>query len=509
MSNLPFDPLLVSIAAPLALALAIALGLPKRWSVRLAYVAFALPALLALHTWWHFSAVPQAHGYAFLRSYDTGLALFGIKLTLGLNGISLPLFVLAGLVGLAAGLYAIQSGAERLKIYLMLLLIMQGGLMGVFASVDLFFFYFFHELALIPTFIMVGIWGGRDRGYAAMKMTIYLTLGAMLSLAGLIALYVKSGAHSFDLIALRAALAAQPLGATVQANIFGLLLFGFGILVSLWPFHTWAPLGYGAAPSSAAMLHAGVLKKFGLYGLVQVALPLLPNGYLHWATPLAWLAVVGNVLVVGFITMAQRDLKQMVGYSSVMHMGYAFLGVAAGSTLGVGGVVLLMVAHGLSVALLFLLSTSIHHRTQTFDLTEMGGLAQKTPVLAAFFVAATFASIGLPGFANFWGEFTIFVALWNFSPLVTVLAVAGIVISAVYGLRSAAGVFFGEPSPALQGVMAQTPPADLRWAEKIPALILLAALVFIGLWPKSLTTSLDAAMADRAAPVALVSPAAR
>lgn len=504
MSNLPFDPLLVSIVAPLALALLIALGLPKRWSVRLAYIAFAIPALLALHVWWHFAHVPADHGYAFLTRYSTGLEAYGIGLTLGVNGISMPLFVLAGLVGLAAGWFAIQSQAERLKIYLLLLLVMQGGLMGVFASVDVFFFYFFHELALIPTFIMVGIWGGRDRGYAAMKLTIYLTAGAMLSLVGLIALYVKSGANSFDLITLRETLAARPLGETLQQNIFALLMFGFGILVSLWPFHTWAPLGYGAAPSSAAMLHAGVLKKFGLYGLIQIALPLLPAGLGHWAHPLAWLAVIGNVLIVGFITIAQRDLKQLVGYSSVMHMGYAFLGVAAGSTLGVGGVVLLMVAHGLSVALLFLLATSIHHRTHTFALDEMGGLAAKTPVLAAFFVAATFASIGLPGFANFWGELTIFVALWQFSPLITALAVGGVIISAVYGLRSAANIFFGTPTEALTNVVVQHPPVDLRWSEKVPALVLLAALCFLGFWPKSISTPINAALTARAPATALV-----
>jgi len=504
MSNLPFDPLLVAIAAPLALALAIALGLPKRWSVKLAYVAFALPVFLALHVWRYFADAPKDHGYAFLAHYSTGLDAYGIRLTLGLNGIALPLFVLASLVGFAAGVYAIHSQAERLKIYLMLLLIMLGGLLGVFASVDVFFFYFFHELALIPTFIMVGIWGGRDRGYAAMKLTIYLTLGAMLSLIGLIAVYVKSGANSFDLIALRETIAAQPLGATVQNNIFGLLMFGFGILVSLWPFHTWAPLGYGAAPSSTAMLHAGVLKKFGLYGLIQIALPLLPSGFVHWSTPLAWLAVIGNVLIVGFVAIAQRDLKQLVGYSSVMHMGYAFLGIAAGSALGIGGVVLLMVAHGLSVALLFLLSTAVHHRTHTFAMDEMGGLAQKTPVLAAFFVAATFASIGLPGFANFWGELTIFIAVWKFSPLVTALAVAGVIISAVYGLRSAANIFFGQPTDALASVTAQHPPADLNWSEKIPALVLFAALLFIGFWPRSISTSLNAALVD-VAPAQIVS----
>lgn len=500
--SLFFDPLLLAIATPLAVALAIALGLPKRASVALAYVAFAVPLLMALHTWWHYADVPTQDGYAFLSSYSTGLDGLGIGLKLGLNGISLPLFVLAGIVGFAAGLYAIQSGAERLKIYLMLLLIMQGGLMGVFASVDVFFFYFFHELALIPTFIMVGIWGGRDRNYAAMKMTIYLTLGAMLSLIGLIALYVKSGANSFDLIELKRYIAAHPLGETVQHNIFGLLMFGLGILVSLWPLHTWAPLGYGAAPSSAAMLHAGVLKKFGLYGLVQVALPLLPAGLAHWAHPLAWLAVIGNVLIIGFVTIAQRDLKQMIGYSSVMHMGYAFLGIATGSIVGVGGVVLLMVAHGLSVALLFQLATAVHHRTHTFDMDKMGGLAAKAPVLAAFFVAATFASIGLPGFGNFWGELTIFVALWEFSPLITALAVAGVIISAIYGLRSAANVFFGQPTAHLTEVTAKHPVADLTWAEKVPALVLLVALLFVGLWPKSLSGPINAALAQPAPVVA-------
>ena len=496
MAHSLHNPLLLSIAVPLAVALAIALGLPKRWSVRLAYLGFGAPLLLALRVWWHFNAVPKADGYAYLTDISTGLDGLGISLKLGVNGIAMPLFVLAAIVGFAAGLYAIHAQAERLKVYLLLLLVMQAGLMGVFASVNVFYLYFFHELALIPTFIMVGVWGGRDRSYAAMKLTIYLTAGAMLSLLGLIALYVKSGAHSFDLIELRAVLAAQPLSLVAQKNIYGLLLFGCGILVSLWPMHTWAPLGYGAAPSSAAMLHAGVLKKFGLYALIQVALPLLPAGAAPWAHPLALLAGFGNVLIIGLVTIAQRDLKQMIGYSSVMHMGYAFLGLACGSALGASGVVLLMVGHGLSVALLFLLATSIHRRTQTFALDEMGGLATSAPALAAIFVAATFASIGLPAFANFWGELTIFTALWSFSPGFTVLAVSGIVLSAVYGLRAAARVFFGAPTEAFALVSARTPSADLDWAERLPALILLAALLFVGLWPRSIAQPIWTALAS-------------
>ncbi len=493
----------LAIATPLVAAVIIACGLPKRFSTKLAAVAFTLPALIALWLWSQFPA-EGADQYAYLSTADTGLAAFGISLKLGLNGIALPMFLLAAIVGLAAGLYALRSGAERLKLYLTLLLIMHGGLLGVFASVDIFFFYFFHELALIPTFIMVGVWGGRDRNYAAMKLTIYLTAGAMLSLLGLIALYVKSGANSFDLIELKHAIAAGGIRGSTQNWIGGLLLLGFGTLVSLWPLHTWAPLGYGAAPSSAAMLHAGVLKKFGLYGLIQIAIPLIPEGLQHWAWKLALLAAVGNVLVVGFVTMAQRDLKQMLGYSSVMHMGYCFLGIACLSTIGTGGVVLLMVAHGLSVALLFLLVTSIHHRTHTFDLADMGGLAQKTPVLAAFFVAATMASIGLPGFANFWGELTVFVALWKFSPALTAVAVAGVVISAIYGLRAAARVFFGPPSEPLKTVYAQHPPVDLDWREKLPALILLVALLFFGFYPKAISQPVDQAL--NPAPVTLVAP---
>ncbi len=520
MDPLNSNLLLLAVFAPLVAAVIIALGLPKRYACGLALAGFAVPAGIGLWLWAHFPAyaeIPASHqGFAFYSLHAMGLERIGIHLTLGLNGISLPLFVLAGLVGLAAGLYAVQSNAERLPVYLLLLLVMQAGLLGAFASIDIFFFYFFHELALIPTFLMVGLWGARgerENRYAAMKMTVYLTVGAMLSLIGLIAIYQKSGVESFDLINLRTALAAAPMRVIVQKYIFGLLLFGFGILVSLWPFHTWAPLGYGAAPSSTAMLHAGVLKKFGLYGLIQIALPLLPVGgtttftvpllgvHVTWTCVLAWLAL-GNILVVGLITMAQRDLKQMIGYSSVMHMGYAFMGIATLSTIGIGGVVLLMVGHGLSVALLFLLATSIHHRTETFDMAEMGGLGRQAPVLAAFFTAGILATVGLPGFANFWGELAIFVSLWQFSPWMTAAVVAGIVISAIYGLRAAAQVFFGEPTAEFKRVAGRRPPVDLQWRERLPALILLAALFFVGIWPLSLSRPLNDTLQRLYPPVA-------
>jgi len=225
-----------------------ALGLPKRYSTKLAAFAFFMPALAALWLWSRYPT-EGGEGYHYLSTVDTGLGAFGINFTLGLNGISLPMFLLAAIVGLAAGLYALRSGAERLKLYLILLLIMQGGLLGVFASVDIFLFLLLPRTGADPD-----VHHGRHLGWPRpatmprLKLTIYLTAGAMLSLLGLIAIYVKSGAQSFDLITLKDALATAGLGAVTQKYIFGLLLFGFGILVSLWPFHTWAPLGYGAAP---------------------------------------------------------------------------------------------------------------------------------------------------------------------------------------------------------------------------------------------------------------------
>ena len=478
--------LLVSILVPILAGLVLLCS--SRFSVNsmraLSVFGFGCPLMVGIMLYGLFD--PSLAGeYNFELRLPTGLESIGIYLHLGLNGISMPLFLLAGMVGLAAGLYAMNSKAERLHLYLALLLFMLGGLMGTFASIDVFFFYFFHEFALIPTFLMIGIWGRAGRRIAAIEMTIYLTLGALLSLLGLIALYVQSGVDSFSLLELRNYLSAHPLTETVQNNIFALLLFGFGILVSLFPFHSWAPKGYAVAPTGAAMLHAGVLKKFGLYGLLQIAAPLLPSGAEHWFPWIVWLAL-GNIILIGLVTMAQKDLKMMLGYSSVMHMGYAFLGIACFSVAGAGGALLMMVAHGLSVALLFMLSTCVYHRSQTFDLSSMGGLATKAPVLAGFFVAATMASIGLPGFGNFWGEFTIFVALaetgmtkWIVAP-----AAIGIVISAIYGLRAVSNIFFGQAKESFKVRLESGEITDLQSFEKLPACILIGGLLLTGIFPR-------------------------
>ena len=464
---------------------------------KLAYIGFGFPFIAGIVLFFNFDG--SNGGYCF-EIFHPRMGLQELKITfhLGLNGVSSPLFAMAGVVGLAAGLTAIRSGVDRLRLYLALLLVMQSGLMGLFASIDLFFYYLFHEFALIPTFIMIGLWGGRDRRNIALEITIYLTLGALLSLGGLVALNVMVDAEKFDFPSLSEALASAEMLESTQTKIFGLLLIGFGILVALFPFHTWAAKGYETAPTSVSMLHAGVLKKFGLYGLIQIAAPLLPEGALAWSPYLLWLAL-GNVLFVGFVTVAQTNLKSMVGYGSVMHMGYCFLGLAVCSSLGAGSAVMLMVAHGLSVALMFLLSTYIQKRSGTFEMDQMGGLAIKAPVLACFFVAASLATIGLPGFGNFWGEFGVFLSLGE-NPdhqLFLVLAALGIIISAIFGLRAVAKIFFGTGSEELTEHEKEYPISDLKPAEIIPAGIILSALLFLGLWPRGVSDRIDQEISAR------------
>ena len=487
----------IAIFAPLLVAGLFFVGIGPRRG--LAVLAFGLPALASLWALFRFEGTEIAvNGYRFVIEWeDTGLRKLGIALRLGLNGFSLPLFVLAGIVGSAAGWQAFNSKLGESRVSLGMLALMQSGLMGMFASVDVFFFFFAHELALIPTFLLIGLQGGRDGRGAALEMAIYLTLGALLCLGGLIALYVAADVDSFDLATLANYLGSQPLTESVQLWIFPFLLFGFGILVSLFPFHTWAPRGYQAAPTSVSMLHAGVLKKFGLYGLLQVAAPLLPLGQQAYFDPLVWMAL-GNVVLVGFVAMAQNHLKRLVSYSSVMHMGFCFLGIALGTAMGVSAAVFLMTAHGLSVALWFLLEGYLEKRAGTSEMSRMGGFASTTPILACFFMAATLAVIGLPGFGNFWGEFGVFLSMADSDRIVILsLALSGVVISTIFGLRAIAKVLFGECSQALLEKHQEKPISDLTSSERIPALLLLVALLWIGIWPRTISDHIDEEAVNR------------
>jgi NADH-quinone oxidoreductase subunit M len=468
---------------PLAAALALAL-VPGSYRVVLRGVAVAatfVTMLLAVVLFCEFD--PAAAGYQFVTTIPgLGAESLGIACRLGVDGVNVGLVLMGAVVAFAAACCSWEI-QDREKEFYILLLVMTGGILGAFASLDLFFFYFLHELALVPTFLMIGIWGhGEKRSYAAYQMTLYLSAGALIALVGLIALYLKCGAGTFDIPALTERIARSPLSAQSQHFIFPLLMFGFGILVSLWPFHTWAPLGYGSAPTPAAMLHAGVLKKFGLYGLIRVALPLMPEAAGHWMPVLAWLCL-GNLVYCGWVAMRQKQLDWLAGYSSVAHMGFVFLGIATLTLAGITGAVVVMVAHGFLAALTFGLAGYVRRQTGTLEMEELGGLLGKLPFIGAALVMAAFAGCGLPGFANFTGEIAVVFGAWSVFPWVTVLACWGaLVIGAVYMLR------------ALRAVLHAGLPARWRevkdaghWWRRMPYVLLLAFLILFGCWPRLLT----------------------
>ncbi len=468
---------------PLVAALLLAF-VPRNYRVVFragAVFATFVSALLAVIMFARFQAGAAGYQFEDIAPWVNAAGV-AINYHVGVDGINVGLVLMAAIVAFAAACVSWEI-KEREKEFYVLLLVMTGGIIGAFASLDLFLFYFFHELALVPTFIMIGVWGrGEQKAYAAFQITIYLSLGALIALAGLITLYVQSGANTFDIPTMTQHLRDHPLTGGTQNFIFPLLLFGFGILVSLWPFHTWAPLGYASAPSPTAMLHAGVLKKFGLYALIRIALPMLPEGARHWMPVVAWLAL-GNLVYCGWVAMRQRDFNWLVGYSSVAHMGFVFLGIATLGLVGVTGAVLVMIAHGFLAALTFGLNGYIYHQTGTLQIDQLGGLLRRLPFIGAALLMAAFAGCGLPGFANFAGEITVFFGAWNTYRAVTVLACWGaMIVGAVYMLRAMRNILHG-PLPEKWSNVTDAPHL---W-RKTPFLILLAGLLVFGFVPKLLT----------------------
>ncbi|HEY9508490.1 MAG TPA: NADH-quinone oxidoreductase subunit M [Verrucomicrobiae bacterium] len=464
---------------------------PRNYAVIMrlvALIATFLSAAFAVKMFCQFNgaAVDPETGYRFVSTIPwLGAKSLGMACRLGVDGINVGLVLMGAIVAFAAACCSWEIKTREKEFYI-LLLVMTAGILGAFASLDLFFFYFFHELALVPTFIMIGIWGrGERKNYATFQITLYLSLGALIALIGLIALYLQVPAESrtFDIPTLTAYIQKNPLALGAQNFIFPLLLFGFGILVSLWPFHTWAPMGYGSAPSPTAMLHAGVLKKFGLYGLIRIALPMLPDATQHWAQIIAWLCL-GNLLYCGWVAMQQKNFNWMIGYSSVAHMGFIFLGIASLTLIGVTGAVLVMVAHGFLAALTFGLTGYIYQQTGTLEIRELGGLLRKLPFIGTTLIIAAFAGCGLPGFANFAGEITVFFGAWQEPSLrlVTVLACWGaLIIGAIYMLRAIRNVLHTQ----LPERWAHVADAPHIW-RKGPFIILLTCLLVFGCFPRLL-----------------------
>src|SRR6059036_2659490 len=468
---------------PIVAAALIMFGAPAR-KTALAASMLTFAAALVLFASFEYDQADFQHVTSFPISPEWRLSF-----TTGVDGLSVVMVLLAAIVTLAAVWFA--SAIERREnAFYACLLFISAGAIGAFASTDLFFFYAFHELALIPTFLLIGIWGTGNRSAAAWRITIYLTLGSFVLLIGLILLYqsVPAPARTFDIRELQAAITANPIAAPAQRHIYLLLLIGFGVLISLFPFHSWAPEAYASAPAPAAMLHAGVLKKFGLYGLLRLAIPMLPDGAHYWMYLLVIL-LLGNIIFIGLVTIAQKQLDWMLGYSSVMHMGYIFLGIASANILGTTGAAALIFAHGLSIALLFAIAGQIRNRTGTLAFAELGGLAKAMPFAGLAFGFATFAAIGLPGFANFASEIMIFFGAirngWSMErfhlfQIATVLALWGVVISTVYMLRAYRSIFWGAMNERWSKIV------DLRADLRIPIALLIAGLLWFGFFPQTL-----------------------
>ena len=417
----------------------------------------------------------------------------GISLALGVDGISALMLMLSGIVTFA-GVVVSGSISERSKDFFVLYFLLMAGVVGVLTAMDLFFFFFFYELAVVPMYLLIGVWGSgtdfrsfvRTKEYGAMKLTLYVVAGSVLVWIALLAVFVEAGLGTFSLVALRE---GGEFPKTFQQVFFPLMMVGFGVLAGMWPFHTWSPDGHVAAPTAVSMVHAGVVMKLGAYGILRVGIGLLPQGAEDWMPVLVGLGTI-NVIYGAVSAIGQRDLKYSVGYLSISHMGYVLMGIATLHHLGISGAVLQMFSHGIMVALFFAVVGAIYDRTHTRDIGALEGMAKRMGVIAAFFAIAGFASLGMPGFSGFVAALLVFLGLFQTYPLLGVLGVASAAITAVYILRLISKVFFG---PLGDRWWDQT---DVTGSERL-SLGLLASFIFLlGLLPFPFIRAIDSGVSS-------------
>ena len=400
----------------------------------------------------------------------------GIGFHLAADGVSVTLVLLTGIAAVAGVLFS-WNIERRTREFFALYFALIGAVYGVFLSFDLFLLFVFYEIAIIPKYFLIAVWGSTRREYGAMKLALYSFVGSAMVLIGLMAAYVVSGAQSFDLLVL----AKQPFPAAFQHWAFPLVFVGFAVLAGLWPFHTWAPTGHVAAPTAASMLLAGVVMKLGAYGALRVAMTLFPDGLRYWQNEIALLAVIG-IVYGATVALVQRDLKFVIGYSSVSHMGFVLLGLMTLTQIGLSGAVLQMFSHGIIAGLLFaVVGRMIYDRTHTRELSRLQpmNLSALAPFAAVTFVIAGAASMGLPGFSGFVAELQVLAGAWPVFPRLTILAGAGILVGIAFMVRVWIKAFFAENDPRTAAI--QIEPISIP--ERAGAYVLLGTTVLIGLWP--------------------------
>lgn len=452
-------------------------------AVALASATFAL----ILSAWVYFSYDKAVAGYQFIEQYSW-LPALGISLHFGVDGISTPLVLLTGVVMFTGVLISwgdfdeskhVSAGIQdRPREFFAFLFLLAGGVFGVFVSLDLFMLFFFYEIAVFPMYLLIAIWGWvQTREYAAMKLTLYLFIGSVVSLVGVLAMYwlqyKNTGILSFDMLLMEKAGFSQAF-----QNIWFLPVFlGFAVLGGIWPFHNWSPDGHVAAPTAVSMFHAGVLMKLGAFAALRVGIMLLPQGAQTWS----WLIMVfaGVAVVYGaYIAFVQTDLKYMIGFSSVSHMGLVMLGMSTLNRNGIMGASIQMFSHGVMTALFFAVTGMIYDRSHTRQIPELGGMSKIMPFATIGFIIGGLVSMGMPLFSGFVAEFPIFMGVWEEQWLVAVIASISIVITAAYVMLAIRKVFFGPLPEKLEGHM-----TDVTVLDKVAITTLCSLMVVIGLFP--------------------------
>ncbi|HEU5351951.1 MAG TPA: NADH-quinone oxidoreductase subunit M [Terracidiphilus sp.] len=447
-------------------------------------------------------AAGAANHYALRTVIDVPwVPSMGIHYTLAADGISLVLVLLTGLAAVAGVLFS-WNIEHRTNEFFAFYFVLIGGVFGVFLSFDVFLLFVFYEIAIVPKYFLIAIWGSTRREYGAMKLALYSFVGSSMVLIGLLAAYAESGSHSTGLMAL----AGAGLPVSFQMGCFPLVFVGFAILAGMWPFHTWAPTGHVAAPTAASMLLAGVVMKLGAYGCLRVAMTIFPRGMDPWGFSVlglgSWREVFALLAVIGIVygalvALVQSDFKFVIGYSSVSHMGFVLLGLMTLNQIGMTGAVVQMFSHGILAGLLFaIVGRIVYERTHTRQLAELEGmhLSKRLPFAAWAFVIAGMAAMGLPGFSGFIAEFQVLTGAWQVRPWWTLAAGVGIVVGVAYTWRALQKAFFSDHTPEPHVHDHGHELAAVTWPEKTGVFLLIGASLWVGLYPRILLEAIEPAV---------------
>jgi NADH-quinone oxidoreductase subunit M len=443
----------------------------RKREVRLAALAASVVAL-GLSLWVYITYDRSAGGYQFVERAEW-IPQLGISYHVGVDGMNLPLVLLTGIV-MFTGVLISWGIDDRPREFFAFLFILATGVFGVFVGLDLFHLMFFYEIAVFPMFLLIAIWGWQvTREYAAMKLTLYLFIGSVIALVGILAMYFTSGLQTFDMLALEKA----AFSVSFQRTWFPMVFFGFAVLGGIFPFHNWSPDGHVAAPTAVSMFHAGVLMKLGAFAALRAGIMLLPEGAKFWAPLILGLATV-NVVYGAFIAMVQTDFKYVIGFSSVSHMGLVMLGFATLNRDGLTGAGLQMFSHGVMTALFFAVVGMVYDRAHTREISKLGGLSKVMPLVAMAFIVGGLVSMGMPGFSGFVAEFPIFMGLWRAQPIVAIIAALGIVITAAYIMRIIGKVFYGSMPAEFEGHI-----SPVNNLDRVALVVLAGILVLVGVRP--------------------------